>query len=219
MQCVPMFNWESHWPHCKEVMHVNGRIQPCTFFSLRSLETWHREAEMWDILQCMYLVLAMDFMKSLAVRALLPMLNLAICLLSYFVGATGSEPYRRLYRSLPLTAIPRRNPAISDSQGCGVLTNIVDPFHPWPALGPSPHRSPVQGFVDPPLLRRPHHVSAHCSLLGLITLVIRGWPVRFRISLAIWVRKKKFGWIFFGLRILRSVKICENFPVPTLISR
>ena len=54
------------------------------------------------------------------------------------LGLQGLKPYRRLYHSLPLTAIPSWTLPIPDPQGCGVLMHIVDPPHPWPALGPSP---------------------------------------------------------------------------------
>ena len=58
---------------------------------------------------------------------------------------------------------------------------IVDPQHPWPALPPSPHCSPVQNLVDPLSSVARTTCPANCSLLDLITLVIKGWPVRFRI--------------------------------------
>ena len=56
------------------------------------------------------------------------------------------------------------------------MTHVIDPPHPWPALVPFPHRSPVQSFFDSSLCR-----FDHCSLFDLITLVIKGCPVRFRV--------------------------------------
>ena len=81
----------------------------------------------------------------------------------------GLKPYCRLYHSLSLTAIPSRNLPILDPQGRGVLTNIVNPPHPWSALGPSHNRG---RFIDVFFSKITAMQQPHCNRNE------ENWPLR-----------------------------------------
>lgn len=61
--------------------------------------------------------------------------------ISYFYYL-ALQPYRRLHQSLPPIAIPNH-------QGCGVLTQVVNPPQPWPAQGPGVPTQRVLPTVTP----------------------------------------------------------------------